>query len=195
MDKQKFGYVVLIIMIAVVGYVTWLERESNGADDTLNDRPSAEDLFREPGTIGQDTSPETKTESLGDMSHLSSKEIIADPVGFKIEGVYTGKLPCADCAGIETELRLLTDPDSGHRRYVLKQTYLSTRQGDQTFWDAGPWETSNGANGARIIRLSPYEADNKRSFSVTTERIIKMLDQEEQEIESELNYSLYRLPK
>lgn len=193
MDKQKFGYVALIIMIAIVGYVMWLE--SHDGDESMTDRPSAEDLFREPGTIGPDTSPETEAESMGDMSHMSSREIIADPVGFQIEGVYTGKLPCADCAGIETELRLLIDPDTGHRRYVLKQTYLSTRQGDQTFWDAGPWETSGGENGSRIIRLSPYETDKKRSFSVTTERIIKLLDQQEREIESQLNYSLYRLPK
>lgn len=195
MDKQKFGYVALIIMIAIVGIVMWLESRDGDANESVTDRPSAEDLFREPGTIGPDTSPETEAESMGDMSHMSSREIIADPAGFQIEGVYTGKLPCADCAGIETELRLLTDPDTGHRRYVLKQTYLSTRQGDQTFWDAGPWETSNRTNGVRIIRLSPYESDKKRSFSVTTERIIKLLDQQEREIESDLNYSLYRLPK
>jgi copper homeostasis protein (lipoprotein) len=193
MDRQKFGYVALIVMIVIVGIVMWLENRDREAEEAVSDRPSAEDLFRDPGSIGPDTAPES--ESLGDMSHLSSRELIEDPAGFAIEGVYTGKLPCADCAGIETELRLLTDPDTGHRRYVLKQTYLSTRQGDQTFWDAGPWETSNGTDGTRIIRLSPYETTNKRSFSVTTERIIKLLDQQEREIESELNYSLYRLPK
>ncbi len=195
MDKQKFGYVALIIMMAVVGYVLWLEDRNNETENTEPDRPRAEELLRDPGTIGPDAAPEIEAESMGDMSHVTSREHIADPVGFAIEGIYTGKLPCADCAGIDTELRLLTDPDTGQRRYVLKQTYLSTRQGDQTFWDAGPWETTSGSNGNRIIRLSPYEPDNKRSFMITSERIIRLLDQQEREIESELNYSLYRLPK
>jgi hypothetical protein len=195
MDKQNFGYVALIVMIAVVGLVIWLESGSGIGEKNGDDRPTAEELYRQPGSIGPDESLDPGESPLPDMSHLSGQELIPDPAGFEIEGVYTGKLPCADCAGIDTELRLLTDPDTGFRRYVLKQTYLSTRRGDQTYWDAGPWETARGTNGMQIIRLSPYEANNRRSFSVSTERIIRMLDQRERPIESELDYALYRLPK
>lgn len=195
MDKQKYGYIALFLMIVAVGYVLWLESQNVGSDDAGGDRPTAEELFRPPGSISQDESLDPGESPMPDMSHTSGQELIPDPVGYEIEGVYTGKLPCADCAGIDTELRLLTDPDTGFQRYVLKQTYLSTRRGDQTYWDSGPWETHTTRSGTRIIRLSPYETDKKRSFSVSTERIIRLLDQQEQEIESNLNYSLYRLPK
>lgn len=206
MDKTKIAYIVLVVMALVVYFITMHERSINEAESDSG-YPSAEDIYREHGAIEQDMSLDSRDEDfersgrtpdpvlIPDLSHVMSREAIAEPAGFSVSGVYTGTVPCADCAGIEMELRLLTNPASGHQRYILKQTYLSTREGNQVFWESGPWEMGFGAEGSRLLRLSRNEADNHKSFTVESERVIKLLDQSEQPIQSRHNYSLYRLPQ
>lgn len=53
-------------------------------------------------------------------------------------GIYKGELPCADCSGINVELTL---EDNG--QYLYKQTYLDTRDGDQTFDEKGSFTWNN----------------------------------------------------
>lgn len=204
MDKTKIGYLVLIAMIVVIaGILFW---ENRGIESV--DRPTSEDIYRDPATIGQDMTPddriEDETERLGrvpepnlipDLSYEMSRDEINDPNGFEVFGIYTGTLPCADCAGIDTELRLLNDPTSGHRRYVLKQTYKSTRDGDQVFWETGAWEAIKNAQNQQTYRLLKDDKEQRGIFIEATDRVIRMADEEGNLIDSELNYSLYRLPK
>src|SRR4051794_38368415 len=49
--------------------------------------------------------------------------------------IYSGKLPCADCAGIETVLTFI--PDS--MTYRMKETYLNTGEGDKVFESNGTY--------------------------------------------------------
>lgn len=205
MDKTKIGYIVLLAMIIIVAAILYWE---NSGTDGVVERPTADDLYRDPATIGQDMSPndriDDETERSGrvgdpnlipDLSYELSRSEISDPAGFEIYGVYTGTLPCADCAGIDTELRLLNNPAAGYRRYVLKQTYKATREGDQVFWESGAWESVKSDQNRQLFRLLKDGNEQRGIFIEATERIIRMADEDGNLIESELNYSLYRLPK
>lgn len=176
--------------------------------DEVADKPTADQLYHDQGSIEQDMSPDNRdangegTETgriaeprlIPDLSHILSREVISPPTDFVSANTYTGTLPCANCSGIQTELTLLTNPTTGHRRYILKQTYLSTREGDQTYWESGPWEVYQPNPGQRIFRLSNEDETHRRSFEITTDRVIRLLDQEGKSIESQHSYSLYRLP-
>ncbi|HAC16194.1 MAG TPA: hypothetical protein DCE78_09680 [Bacteroidetes bacterium] len=205
MDKAKIGYLVLIAMIIIVAGILYLE--NNRGAETV-EKPTPEDLYRDPATIGQDMTPDGRIDEetgrsgeikepnlIPDLSYEMSRDEIEDPNGFEIYGIYTGTLPCADCAGIDTELRLLNDPASGRRRYVLKQTYKSTREGDQVFWESGAWRTAKNEQDQPTFLLLKDEKDQPGIFIEATERVIRLADQQGNLIESELNYSLYRLPK
>lgn len=206
MDKTKIAYIVLVVMALVVYFITMHERSSNEAERD-SEYPSADDIYREQGSIDQDMSLDSREDDfersgrtpdpvlIPDMSHILSREAIPEPDGFSVSGVYTGTVPCADCAGIEMELKLLTNPSSGHQRYILKQTYMATREGNRVFWESGPWEMGSTADGSRLLRLSRNETNNHKSFTVESERVIRLLDQREEPIQSRHNYSLYRLPQ
>lgn len=47
---------------------------------------------------------------------------------------YQGVLPCADCSGLDTSLFLDSDGT-----FILKEVYLGTKDGDQTFAEYGKW--------------------------------------------------------
>jgi hypothetical protein len=199
-------YLALFICIALIACSGSTQQDVD--EEILADKPTADQLYHDQGTIGQDMSPDTRdgdgetTEAgrmaeprlIPDLSHVLSREAIAPPTGFVSANIYTGTLPCANCSGIETELTMLTNPATGHRRYILKQTYLSTREGDQTYWESGPWDVQRFNDGRRVYRLSHGDEAHRRSFEIATDRVIRLLDQGGESIESRQNYSLYRLP-
>jgi hypothetical protein len=176
--------------------------------DEEADKPTSDQLYQKQGSIQQDMSPDIRDMDyedtatgrvaeprlIPDLSHVLSRETISPPIGFIAANTFAGTLPCANCNGIQTELTLLTNPTTGHRRYILKQTYLSTREGDQTYWESGPWEVYQPNHGQRIFRLSYEDEVHRRSFDIATDRIIRLLDQEGKPIDSQHNHSLYRLP-
>lgn len=98
--------------------------QEDADEEILGDKPTADQLYRDQGTIGQDMSPDTRdgdgetTEAgrmaeprlIPDLSHVLSREAIAPPTGFVSANIYTGTLPCANCSGIETELTMLRTP-------------------------------------------------------------------------------------
>ncbi len=51
---------------------------------------------------------------------------------------YVGQLPCADCSGIKTKLTL--NPDL---TYVMDQTYVGSREAQNTFQDKGTYTRKN----------------------------------------------------
>ena len=68
---------------------------------------------------------EEQTETYVDHAHTSQNAL-------DYAGTYKALYPCADCSGINMEL--VIDYDGN---YTLDQTYLDTRDGDQTFSEKG----------------------------------------------------------
>nr|WP_276318264.1 envelope stress response activation lipoprotein NlpE [Serratia microhaemolytica] len=91
---------------------------------------------------------------------------------------YQGVLPCADCNGLQTSLFLNQDGT-----FVLQETYLATRDGDQVFTSYGQWLRS-----ADKITLTTNSGD-KRHFR-SEGNGLRMLDRNGEAIRSELNYLL-----
>jgi copper homeostasis protein (lipoprotein) len=106
---------------------------------------------------------------------------------------YTGVLPCADCSGIKTELRLENSPEKLERTYELTETYLETPDGDRKFVTSGIYEVIYGLEdkpGAMAIRLLDQESMPSKSFLQDQSGKLTLLDQQENPIESDLNYTL-----
>ncbi|CAM3829696.1 copper homeostasis/adhesion lipoprotein NlpE [Xenorhabdus thuongxuanensis] len=94
------------------------------------------------------------------------------------ENVFSGVVPCADCAGIETTLQLAKDGT-----YILGQTYLEAKHEENTFFETGHWVI----NGKKIV-LS--DQDGKKSYYLTKGENLTMLDINGDPIESSFNYEL-----
>jgi uncharacterized lipoprotein NlpE involved in copper resistance len=60
--------------------------------------------------------------------------------------VYKGTLPCADCSGMDVELRLYGKGkfDTTDGFFVRSQTYLATRNGNRIYTDRGQWAVLKG---------------------------------------------------
>ncbi|OKP03511.1 envelope stress response activation lipoprotein NlpE [Xenorhabdus eapokensis] len=94
------------------------------------------------------------------------------------EKVFSGIVPCADCAGIETTLQLAKDGT-----YILGQTYLEAKHEENTFFETGHWVI----NGKKIV-LS--DQDGKKSYYLMKGENLGLLDINGDPIESSFNYEL-----
>lgn len=106
---------------------------------------------------------------------------------------YEGLLPCADCEGIRTQLKLENSPDKKERAYELTETYLGTEEGDREFVSSGLYEVVYGLEGepgAMAIRLLDDSSTAIKSFRQDKEGKLHLLDKEEKAISSTLNYTL-----
>jgi copper homeostasis protein (lipoprotein) len=110
-------------------------------------------------------------------------------------GVFEGKLPCADCPGIDTRLTLTQEGkyvDIGH--YTLKQTYLD--RGVQPLESRGEWTVIKGTaqdDNAVVYELRPDHAKRILYFLKMGDRKVKMLDKDGNEIDSPLDFSLAKV--
>lgn len=96
-------------------------------------------------------------------------------------GDYKGVLPCADCAGIETELELKAD-----QSYELSEEYLGKQSNE--FKAKGRF--SFDADQSNVIRLDSH--GQERKFLIG-ENFVELLDmQTGKTIQSELNYKLMK---
>jgi copper homeostasis protein (lipoprotein) len=105
---------------------------------------------------------------------------------------YSGKLPCADCGGIETVLTFI--PDS--MIYRMSETYLNTGDGDKTFESTGTYAMNRGTvqdSGAIVFQLNPGDSEKTRAFKEVGDNSILMLDRNFNEINSSLNYYLVKV--
>lgn len=108
-------------------------------------------------------------------------------------GRFAGDLPCADCAGIRTELALYGDLGAGERRFVLRETYLGPLDGGRPRETRGRWTPRRG-DGEVAMLLELVDLDGTvRRFEVAG-RDLRLLDREGGRIDSKLNYTLTRLP-
>lgn len=87
-----------------------------------------------------------------------------EPASATLIGIYKGTTACADCTGIQTELRLYAKGknDFTDTIYVSTRTYLGGRLGDQSFTDRGEWSVMKGDAldpNATVYALSPDQPE------------------------------------
>lgn len=91
-------------------------------------------------------------------------------------GRFTGVLPCAGCAGVQTELTLASDWE-GRYRYRLVETRLD---GGETLESEGTWTVLRGTPDepdSVVYQLDPDRPGQRRHFLVLDERRISLLDE------------------
>lgn len=101
-------------------------------------------------------------------------------------GVYKGTLPCADCEGIQEEIRLNED-----LTYEMVMTYLG--KGDNRFSDNGRFEWDEAGSRIKLTSATP-SGDADKWFKVGENQLIT-LDIEGNPIESSLPEEIYILKK
>jgi copper homeostasis protein (lipoprotein) len=137
-------------------------------------------------------SEEKKYEGETASSPSDEKEIILENRG-STWVYYSGVLPCADCSGIKTELKLENSPEKLERTYELTETYLETPDGDRKYVISGIYEVIYGLKdkpGAMAIRLLDEESMPTKSFLQDKSGKLTLLDKQEKTIDSDLNYTL-----
>jgi copper homeostasis protein (lipoprotein) len=114
-----------------------------------------------------------------------------------IWATYTGRLPCADCKSILTTLSLRQQqPDFQFR---MKETYEGMKSGKViSFTSEGTYNILHGNPNnpdAIVIQLNPDKDKNlQRFFEQIGNSELKMLDDDQRDIENSLDYSLKRIP-
>jgi len=116
-----------------------------------------------------------------------------------LTGVYKGRLPCADCAGLDTEIRLYAKGrfDTTDAFYVRTQTYRDTPRGDVTFSDRGVWAVLKGDAvdpNATVYQLNPDDVTERQSFLLTDKGdALVQLDRELKPIATKMNLTLRKV--
>ncbi len=110
-----------------------------------------------------------------------------------LAGVYEGKLPCADCEGIDMVLTL--NPDGS---YESQMTYLG--KSTQPFIQKGKWgswenhdvkKTDGQIFKGKGISLDP-ETDTEQIYLLVNDNQLKQLDRDYNEINSPFNQTLIK---
>jgi len=118
------------------------------------------------------------------------------PASAVLLGTFTGILPCADCAGIRTDLSLYSEQPGGEpTRYAMRQTYIGTRQGDRTFESGGRLTVKRGSASepdATVYQLDSGKPEGQRNFVRAGENELRLLDREQREIKSSAPRSIFR---
>lgn len=107
----------------------------------------------------------------------------------QVRAVYAGTLPCADCAGIQTELTLYVD-----MTYKVKEIYQGKGKGN-TFEAQGNFNEEKGYEDdpeAALVVLNYDKPGQERYFVRFTDKQdeLQMLDKDRKQIKSTLNYTL-----
>lgn len=104
---------------------------------------------------------------------------------------YAGKLPCADCEGIEEELTLTKNSANATTgTFILKDTYLG--KSIEPISSTGKFEIQTGTPNdpeTKVLALNPDNQDEV-SYFLMADNTLKMLDKEKKEIDSPFNQTL-----
>ncbi|HEY1994195.1 MAG TPA: copper resistance protein NlpE [Edaphobacter sp.] len=115
-------------------------------------------------------------------------------------GVYKGTMPCADCDGLETVLRLYAKSkfDTTYAFYVRTQTYRGAPHGDVTFSDRGEWTVLRGDAtdpDATVYQLNPDNEQHSEALLVQDKgAALDQLDRDLKPIETTRDVTLKRVP-
>ena len=114
-------------------------------------------------------------------------------------GVYKGTLPCADCSGLETVLRLYAKGkfDTTYAFFIRTQTYRGTAHGDVVLTDRGDWAVLRGDatdENATVYQLNPDDYQHSNSLLLQNNgNTLVQLDRDQKPIDSKVNLSLRRV--
>lgn len=98
---------------------------------------------------------------------------------------YRGRLPCADCPGIDYQLNLLPE-----RRYKLRLKYQDS---DAVFTSSGHWYVT--ADGQRLVLLPQQRGGAPTQWAIRRRgRKLLLLDAHGEPLPSGLNHSITRQP-
>ena len=115
-------------------------------------------------------------------------------------GVYKGTMPCADCNGLETVLRLYAKGkfDTTYAFYVRTQTYRGAPHGDVTLSDRGEWTVLRGDAtdpDATVYQLNPADEQHSEALLVQDKGAeLEQLDRDLKPIETTVSAMLKRVP-
>ncbi len=131
-------------------------------------------------------------------SKKESQTTSPSPVKEKVSALsatFEGMLPCGDCSGLDTKLVLIRDAEfSGDGTYKLTETY--TGKDVKPLQSEGIWGTLRGTpkdENATVIELNPDKKDQARYFLRVNENEIRQLDNDQNEIEGPMNFTLKRV--
>ncbi|MBD1397175.1 copper resistance protein NlpE N-terminal domain-containing protein [Pontibacter sp. JH31] len=152
-------------------YEEWLQESANGQKSVA--KTSSPNKAKAPAAKSDDTSP-------------TASPVMAAPTGF-----FKGTLPYADCQGIQTELTL---NEGAGRTYSMKQIYLGKPADKGVVTSGGKWFLAKGNKqdpDAVVLQLIPTAGNiDPMYFLQVSDSEVKLLDRQQAEIKSHLNYSL-----
>ena len=107
---------------------------------------------------------------------------------------YHGVLPCADCPGIDTTVRLFAAADGaeGHGQYLIKRTYQERKS---SYTEAGTWTLEKGTPNdasASVYVLKPKTGSGVTNFLRVSNAEIKQLHNDRKPFTGNVNFSLKR---
>ena len=112
-------------------------------------------------------------------------------------GTFAGIMPCADCSGILTELRLYTEQPSGQpTRYELTEAYLGARDGGGSISTTNRWALLRGTASdpdAVVVQLDLGRIDARKNFVRVGEDELRLIDRNLKEIPPTIPHSLFRV--
>jgi uncharacterized lipoprotein NlpE involved in copper resistance len=113
----------------------------------------------------------------------------------KLLAAYRGVLPCADCPGIDTTVRLFADPSGAedHGRYLIRSSY---QERNTTNTEMGTWTLEKGTAAdasASVYVLKPKSGNGATNFLVVGDNEIKQLDADRKPFAGTVNFTLKRV--
>ncbi len=113
-------------------------------------------------------------------------------------GTYKGTMPCADCSGLYTVLRLYAKSrfDTTYAFYVRSQNYRGAPHGDVTISDRGEWVVLRGDatdQNATVYQLNPDVEQSEALLVQDNGEVLVPLDRELKRIKTKMNVPLRRV--
>jgi putative hemolysin len=116
----------------------------------------------------------------------------AKPGPTSVRGEFDGVLPCADCSGLDTRLRLVEDePGAGKGTYFLSENYIGKSK--KPFKSSGRWMVVKGTPkdpSATVYALDPDKPQKARYFLLRGDGSLLSLDRGRNEIDAPFDLSL-----
>jgi copper homeostasis protein (lipoprotein) len=117
------------------------------------------------------------------------------PARGKLVAAYRGVLPCADCPGIDTTVRLFAAADGAqdHGSYLIRRTYQERKS---SYAETGSWTLEKGTPGdasAAVYVLKPKTGSGVTNFLQVSANEIKQLDNDRKPFAGTVNFSLKRV--
>lgn len=109
-----------------------------------------------------------------------------------VVGEFRGVLPCADCSGLDTRLKLVKDKqDSNEGTYFLSENYIGKSK--VPFKSSGRWSVVKGTPkdpSATVYALDPGKPKKTRYYLLRADGSLLSLDGERNEIDAPFDLSL-----